>query len=114
MPFGAEYAGGATRFALWAPACERVEVAIGRNNLRKVAMQRETEGWHRCVVSDLAPGTAYAFAVDAGAPVPDPASRSNPWDAVLAIHSEHLGLGLARQHDQVHPRHRAGLAHPHG
>ena len=80
MPFGAEYAGGTTRFALWAPACASVEVAIGRGNVRRIAMLREADGWHRCMVSDLAPGTAYAFAVDGGATVPDPASRSNPWD----------------------------------
>ena len=32
----------------------------------------------------------------------------------LAIDSEHLGLGLARQHDPVHPRDRAGVTDPHG
>ena len=80
MPFGAQYAEGATRFALWAPACESVHLAIGRENVRTIAMQPQDGGWHRCEVSDLAPGTAYAFAVDGGAAVPDPASRSNPWD----------------------------------
>ena len=32
----------------------------------------------------------------------------------LAIHSQHLGRGLARQHGALHPRHRPGVVHPHG
>jgi len=44
-------------------------------------MHRDADGWHRSTVDDVAAGTAYRFRVDANDPVPDPASRSNPWDA---------------------------------
>ena len=35
-------------------------------------------------------------------------------NAALAVHSEYLGLGLARQHGSLHPRHRPGVVDPHG
>ena len=81
MPFGAELAGGKVNFRLWGPACERVELVLGRDKERSIAMQRDADGWHRCSVDGIAAGTAYRFKVDANDPVPDPASRSNPWDA---------------------------------
>jgi maltooligosyltrehalose trehalohydrolase len=81
MPFGAELREGAARFRLWAPACKAVRVEIGRDALRReVAMNAEPDGWHAVSVEGLAAGTPYAFLVDEGGPVPDPASRCNPWD----------------------------------
>ena len=80
MPFGAELREGAARFRLWAPACREVRVEIDRDPARRVAMDAEGEGWHCVTVDGLAAGTPYAFVVDGGDPVPDPASRSNPWD----------------------------------
>jgi maltooligosyltrehalose trehalohydrolase len=80
MPFGAERVEGGTRFALWAPAKESVSLVLGRDKVRTIAMQRDGAGWHRLVVSDAPPGTAYRFDIGDGTPVPDPASRSNPWD----------------------------------
>ena len=81
MPFGAEIAGGTAQFRLWAPACERVELVLGRGQERNFVMHRDAGGWHRTTVDDVAAGTPYRFKVDANDPVPDPASRSNPWDA---------------------------------
>ena len=81
MPFGAQRSESGTRFRLWAPACPSVTLVLGKDAARSVAMAREEGGWHSVVLADVAPGTAYAFRVDSGAPVPDPASRSNPWDA---------------------------------
>lgn len=80
MPFGAEHRDGATRFRLWAPACESVSLMLGRDGARSVPMASGDEGWHEVTLDALAPGEAYAFRVDGGSPVPDPASRSNPWD----------------------------------
>ena len=80
MPFGAERVEGATRFALWAPACDAVDLLLGREGERTMEMRRDDAGWHRVSVDDAAPGTPYAFRVDDGAPVSDPASRCNPWD----------------------------------
>jgi maltooligosyltrehalose trehalohydrolase len=37
-------------------------------------------GWHECVVADASPGSLYAFRLEDGTTVPDPASRANPTD----------------------------------
>src|SRR5258708_36589001 len=79
MPFGARSGGGAIPFRLWAPGGKRVGLESGRDSPRSVPMQGEPGGWHAASVEGLKAGTAYAFRVDDGAPVPDPASRSNPW-----------------------------------
>jgi len=78
MPFGAELAGGGASFRLWAPACESVELLLARE--RSVPMHRTADGWHATELEDVVAGTAYSFRVDDGDAVPDPASRSNPWD----------------------------------
>ena len=81
MPFGAEYRGAETRFRLWAPGCPRVRLELGRHKPRVLEMRPQEDGWHELVVADVLPGEAYAFRVKDGMPaVPDPASRSNPWD----------------------------------
>ena len=80
MPFGAEMAAGGTRFRLWAPACERVALEIGRESPRPIEMTREDGGWHSARVEGLPAGSAYAFRLDEATRVADPASRSNPWD----------------------------------
>ncbi|HEX4334204.1 MAG TPA: malto-oligosyltrehalose trehalohydrolase [Usitatibacter sp.] len=80
MPFGAEMAGGGARFRLWAPASPEVRLEIGRENPRLVPMQAQAQGWHGVRVEGLPAGTAYAFRLPDGSRVPDPASRSNPWD----------------------------------
>jgi malto-oligosyltrehalose trehalohydrolase len=80
MPFGAELAGGETVFRLWAPACEAASVVLGRKGDRAIAMQPQAGGWHVARVERAGAGTAYAFKVDHGDPVADPASRFNPWE----------------------------------
>ncbi len=80
MPFGAQVAGGGTRFRLWAPACERVTLELGRETSRAVEMTAQEGGFHEARVEGVAAGTAYAFRLPDGTRVPDPASRSNPWD----------------------------------
>ena len=81
MPFGAEYRGEATRFSLWAPGCERVRLALGREGGRTFPMEATGQGWHTLALAGVRAGEAYAFEVKDGSPaVPDPASRFNPWD----------------------------------
>jgi malto-oligosyltrehalose trehalohydrolase len=81
MPFGASVAGGRARFRLWAPAIREVTLLLGEKRERRdVAMSAAGEGWHEAAVDDVAVGTPYAFRIDTGAAVPDPASRSQPWD----------------------------------
>jgi maltooligosyltrehalose trehalohydrolase len=74
MPFGAELDGGRARFRIWAPAAARVELVLDPPR-RALPMDAVGDGWHELVVEGLAAGAGYAFRVDAGAPVPDPASR---------------------------------------
>ncbi|MEO7741543.1 MAG: malto-oligosyltrehalose trehalohydrolase [Usitatibacter sp.] len=81
MPFGAEYSDAATRFSLWAPGCGQVHLALGREGARTLPMQAADDGWHTLSLPGVKPGEAYTFGVREGAAaVPDPASRSNPWD----------------------------------
>ena len=81
MPFGARYSDAATRFRLWAPACERVGLQLGREAPRQVAMRAAGDGWHEIDVTGVKPGEPYAFRISPDGPVvPDPASRANPWD----------------------------------
>ena len=76
MPFGAAWSEGTGRFRLWAPASREVTLVLGEGErAREIAMRAEGEGWHEARVDGVAPGTAYAFRVDAGASVADPASR---------------------------------------
>jgi 1,4-alpha-glucan branching enzyme/maltooligosyltrehalose trehalohydrolase len=81
MPFGAEYTPEATRFRFWAPACDRVELRLGRDAAaRTLPMRAEGEGWHALEVPGVKAGEAYSYLLPDGTAVPDPASRSNPWD----------------------------------
>ncbi|MGE5094084.1 MAG: malto-oligosyltrehalose trehalohydrolase, partial [Betaproteobacteria bacterium] len=81
MPFGAEYAADATRFRLWAPACPRVDLRVGHDaRVRTLRMERQRGGWHELRVEGVEAGDPYAFVLPDGSAVPDPASRSNPWD----------------------------------
>jgi malto-oligosyltrehalose trehalohydrolase len=81
MPFGAEWLGdGRTRFRLWAPGAQRITLEIdGARNLAQCAMKREPDGWFECV-AQAAPGTRYAYRLESGQRVPDPASRCNAED----------------------------------
>ena len=62
MPFGAQPAGGAVRFRLWAPACAEVTLLLGRERgYRAIAMRAEADGWHGATVEGVAPGAPYRF-----------------------------------------------------
>ncbi|MDY7100328.1 MAG: malto-oligosyltrehalose trehalohydrolase [Actinomycetota bacterium] len=58
---------------VWAPAAERVELALGDD--RRV-MEPTNGGWF--AAPRPAPGTDYAFVVDGNGPFPDPRSRHQP------------------------------------
>lgn len=77
MPFGAEVLeNGETRFALWAPAAETVDLVL-EDDARP--MHREEDGTFTLTI-DAAPGTRYRYRIDGGQEVPDPASRYQPED----------------------------------
>ena len=82
MPFGATVLDAqSTRFRLWAPAAGRVDLVLrGASERSGARMRREDNGWFDLIVAGAPCGTRYAFRIDDGLTVPDPASRCNPDD----------------------------------
>jgi 1,4-alpha-glucan branching enzyme len=77
MPFGAEVLeDGRTRFALWAPAAETVDLILEDGAL---PMHREEDGTF-ALTTESGAGARYRYWVDGGQEVPDPASRYQPDD----------------------------------
>lgn len=96
MPFGAETAFEGTRFALWAPSAEAVDVVIERpgqsadgamvpGEQHDLPMVAHPEGWFELKVPDIGEGDIYRFRPKGGRVgaegllVPDPASRFQPF-----------------------------------
>jgi len=77
MPFGAELTPEGVRFALWAPTAKEVELVVDgvQHPLPDLG-----QGWRRLVVPNARAGTRYAYRIDGGLLVPDPASRFQPED----------------------------------
>ncbi|SDS08520.1 maltooligosyltrehalose trehalohydrolase [Halopseudomonas sabulinigri] len=61
-----------TRFRLWAPDANRVEVRIVDGGL--YPLQRQDEGWFEATVA-VGAGVEYCYRIDGRLEVPDPASR---------------------------------------
>ncbi len=84
--FGAQLAGDATTFRLWAPGARAASVIFKEGDA--VPLRRVADGFLERVATDCLAGTAYKFLVD-GLEVPDPASRqqesdSDGWSLVAA------------------------------
>ena len=77
MPFGTALADDGVQFRLWAPNATRVEWVSDDS---AQPMQAHADGWFTLHVPGAVAGTHYAFRIDGGLTVPDPASRSNPDD----------------------------------
>jgi hypothetical protein len=92
MPFGAEVReDGTTRFRLWAPAAEIVELWL-EDHARALPMARDAGGWVELVTREAPPGTRYQFRIDGELLVPDPASRFQPEEQSLAFHRTLLSV----------------------
>ena len=79
MRFGAEVRSNGTAFRLWAPAAATIELVLDCAGVRSnVALSRCDGGWFERVVAGVGAGARYAFRIDGGTIVPDPASRANP------------------------------------
>ncbi|MEZ2440869.1 malto-oligosyltrehalose trehalohydrolase [Chitinophaga sp. RCC_12] len=68
-------ADGATTFRLWAPF--RKEVALLLHD-RLLPMERSADGYWELTLTDIRPGTRYAYLLDSHLQRPDPASRWQP------------------------------------
>ncbi len=82
MPFGAQInADGSVSFRLCAPAAKTVSVCLEDGSQRaELPMQRGDGGWFSLRTQLAHAGSRYAYAIDGGMRVPDPASRFNPDD----------------------------------
>jgi malto-oligosyltrehalose trehalohydrolase len=80
MPFGAELQpGGEVRFRLWAPAQDRIGLAIeGETEIFQMSPCRD--GWHELITRRARAGSRYRYVMGDGSQVPDPASRFQPED----------------------------------
>ncbi|HYC49290.1 MAG TPA: malto-oligosyltrehalose trehalohydrolase [Burkholderiales bacterium] len=80
MPFGAEaLPDGRTRFRLWAPSAQSVELVLADQQQAHALTPRDREGWYETTLAAPA-GTCYRYRIDGKLEVPDPASRYNPDD----------------------------------
>ncbi len=78
MPFGAEVlARGGVRFRLWAPdmAAPKLRLGIGPAAV-DLPLEAMRAGWFELWTERAGPGSAYAFVLDDGEIVPDPAARA--------------------------------------
>ncbi len=73
---------GKCRFEVWAPKAKIVEVCLLGNEHgvkdRLVPLTQESRGYHRAILPEIGPGSRYAFVLDGGRQLPDPASRAQP------------------------------------
>ncbi|GIL40399.1 malto-oligosyltrehalose trehalohydrolase [Roseiterribacter gracilis] len=75
MPWGAQLHDGTTRFRVWAPRADKLDLLIEGGATH--AMQRDEAGWWSLTIAAPA-GTLYRYRADDGLAVPDPASRRQP------------------------------------
>jgi malto-oligosyltrehalose trehalohydrolase len=81
MPFGARLLPeGGARFHLWAPGAARVDLLRSGPDAGEAPMRPAGDGWFELEVARAEARTRYAFRIDGGLVVPDPASRCNPED----------------------------------
>jgi maltooligosyltrehalose trehalohydrolase len=80
MPFGAQLrSDGHASFRLWAPDAQRVDLVDGAAARAGIwPMQALPQGWFELVLQRRQAPARYAFRIDGGDVVPDPASRCNP------------------------------------
>ncbi len=71
-------ADGTTRFSLWAPDADRVEVSLGDG--RRYPLEYCEGGWYRAQLPCV-PGMAYRYIINGKVRVPDPAARIQHGDA---------------------------------
>ena len=94
ISLGADFLGDSrTRFLVWAPLAEKVEVHLLAPRERLVPMESGERGYHHALVHGIEPGSLYMYRLDEGRELPDPASRFQPQGVhgpsqVVSRHSE--------------------------
>jgi maltooligosyltrehalose trehalohydrolase len=67
-----------TRFSVWAPEHERIDVHILSPEDRLAPMERTDRGYHVAIGEGVGEGVTYKFRLSDGRELPDPASRFQP------------------------------------
>ncbi|MBE0479343.1 MAG: malto-oligosyltrehalose trehalohydrolase [Dehalococcoidia bacterium] len=81
MSPGATYLGqGKTRFLVWAPFCETIDVHFLAPQDRFVSLKKINRGYFHAEIDDAGPGALYFYRLDGLNEYPDPASRYQPED----------------------------------
>jgi maltooligosyltrehalose trehalohydrolase len=76
---GAHYLGTAgTRFLLWAPLRQRVDLRVTSPARRSLPLKKRGDGYFEALVKEARPGTRYLYALDGEIERPDPASAFQP------------------------------------
>ncbi|UIJ74289.1 malto-oligosyltrehalose trehalohydrolase [Aurantimonas sp. HBX-1] len=79
--WGASRRGDATRFRLWAPSADQIELAVqAKAGLDFVAMEKNGDGWWETITDRVPVGGGYGFRVNGDLVVPDPAARAQTGD----------------------------------
>ncbi|MBU4448409.1 MAG: malto-oligosyltrehalose trehalohydrolase, partial [Proteobacteria bacterium] len=79
VSLGATYLGeGRSRFLVWAPLAEQVEVRLVSPREDIVPLQRGERGYFSAVVAGVEPGSHYFYRLNGQQDFPDPASRFQP------------------------------------
>lgn len=78
MRIGADYGDGATRFTVWAPGADSMQLHLTAPEDRLVPMKPDRGGYWSAVVPGLPPGARYFFRPDGREDRPDPASHFQP------------------------------------
>ena len=78
--FGAIPSPGGTTFRVWAPSASTVTLLLERSGEQdRHELQPEGNGLFARHVEDVRAGTLYRYSLDGGEPMPDPASRFQPF-----------------------------------
>jgi len=77
MPVGAELVDGGVHLRVWAPAARRLELVV-EGGERRLDMRAEERGYFSRFLPEARAGMRYAYSLDGGQPLPDPASRFQP------------------------------------
>src|SRR5262245_3773854 len=78
LDLGAEVLAEGVRFRVWAPKCQRVEVAIEGERAALFPLTADEDGYFSGVVAQLSAGALYRYRLDADQAYPDPCSRFQP------------------------------------
>ncbi len=79
MKLGSQYQGNnKTKFTVWAPMRDRVEVRIVSPEERFIELDKDEWGYWQGEAENVAPGTLYFYRLDGEKERPDPASHHQP------------------------------------